>query len=513
MWRELRGIKTKLEGHISNCIVAGVENPSLDVGVYACDDNAYFQYRRLFQPIIKDLHGYDMDAGEIMKHNLDISNLEWDKLDKAKQCIKYVQLSGSRNLEGYSFMPTLDSISKAEIESKVNKIIDDMDVKVEINKMTAVDKKRLMDEGLLFERHPSIEAIIPNAKCSEESFVYYKNDLSQVVWINADDHVKYFVNQKEDTDLRMACELLFNQLKNLEANAAVCQDQGLGYLTCNPSYLGTALRMKVIVKLEKSTDDQVKMDTLKGLCEMHGIDVVHSEDNTYDFTLIKPFQAGKTEADIINGLLLCINEVLKVEEEAIIAQEAAEPMVDAVPQEQNSSEIVGEDNKENDAEEVKKEEISNEELNVDEPPKDEVKQNEELNEEVKKDEELEEVKKDEEGDQIFTPEIMAEYADKASSSGLTIEKIKEISAANPNDTVRIFVEGSDSFGTFNKLYANALRIASNELFDLDTFNFELTEPILNPIEFPAVPEVAVAKVMKVSRNLDKIKFPKALADI
>jgi len=292
--------------------------------VYACDENAYAQFRKLFEPIIKELHDFDLKSGALIKHNFDIQNLEWAKLDRTKHCIKYVQVTASRNAEGYSFVPTLDSLSKCEIESKLSKIIsEEIDAKLPMNKMSAAEKKKFADEGLLFERHPSVESIIPSSKWSEGCSIYYNGDLSQVVWVNADDHVQFFVTQKAKPDLKQACEKLFTKLKYLESHIPLCHDQNLGYLTCNPAFLGTALRIKVIAQLQKASDSQVKFELLKNFCGQHGIDIRHTAQSTYEFTLSKTFQLGKTEADMVSGLLACLVEILRLEEAAILAEEEA----------------------------------------------------------------------------------------------------------------------------------------------------------------------------------------------
>eukprot|EP00826_Nyctotherus_ovalis_P064917 TRINITY_DN9532_c0_g1_i9.p1 TRINITY_DN9532_c0_g1~~TRINITY_DN9532_c0_g1_i9.p1 ORF type:complete len:174 (+),score=30.34 TRINITY_DN9532_c0_g1_i9:293-814(+) len=108
-------------------------------------------------------------------------------------------------------------------------------------------------------------------------------------------------------------------------------------------------------------------------------------------------------------------------------------------------------------------------------------------------------------DKYFTEELIAEYANTKTSNGLTIANLKAVSDADPDGA--IFVEGVESFTTFNKLYKNALKIMSNESFKLEEFNYNLTEPVLNPLELPEIPETGIGKLIKVSRNIDTIPFP------
>jgi len=322
LWRKLRPISTKYEGKLANCIVAGVENSSLPVGLYACDSDAYNKFRELFEPIIKELHGYDIKSATLVTHDFDISALEWKKLNKTKHCIKYIRASASRNLEGFSFVPTLDPLTKYEIEKQLREVItDEFDVKIPLNDLTPVMRKKLNAEGLMFCRHPSLEAIVPSSKCTEGCFIHYKNDLSQVVWINAEDHVKYFFTQKGKTDLREVCEELFKRLVALKSAMSLSRDQNMGYLTCNPELIGTAFRVKLIVQLEKASDSQVKFNDLRNFCENHGVRVNHFSRNEYEFLLEKTLQLGKRESDMVASLINCLYELLKLEEAIIKAEE------------------------------------------------------------------------------------------------------------------------------------------------------------------------------------------------
>lgn len=315
-------MRTGHDGHVCNCIVAGVEHPDAAVGLYACDENAYRQFAKLFDPVVKELHGYDAKSGALAKHNFDLSAIEWSKVERTKHCLKFVQVVASRNLKGYSFVPNLDPIAKAEIESILNRRINtEIDVKMEIGKILESDRKRIADEGLLFTRHPSIESIVPTAKCNEKCFIYYSNDLSQVVWVNAEDHVQYFITQRQNPDLRQACEKLFKRLNGLELDVPLCQDQNLGYLTCSPEHLGTTLRVRVVVQLQKAAEKTVKLELLSNFCAQYAIEVRRVAENTFEFVQRKTLQLGKTEADIVEGLVLCVSEVLRFESDAILIEE------------------------------------------------------------------------------------------------------------------------------------------------------------------------------------------------
>jgi len=322
IWRELRTVETKYGGRLANCIIAGINNPLLPVGIYACDDDAYVKFGKLFDPIIKHLHDYDVSLGTLIKHNVDIKHLNWAKLDKGKHCIKLIQIHASRNVDGYPFVPILDSKSKSEIEDKLRKIITvECDSKIELNSMSEPDKEKFSEAGLLFDRHPSLDDIITNLKANEGCSIYYNNDLSQIAWINADDHIQYFVIQRTEPDLYKVCAKLFSRLRAMGSNIPIYHDKSLGYLTCNPENIGTALKIKVVVQLKRFAEGKVNIAVLNTFCKPHGVIINVKPNAMYEVLLVKSFQVGKTESDMIAGVIDCIHELLKYEELATSIEE------------------------------------------------------------------------------------------------------------------------------------------------------------------------------------------------
>jgi protein-arginine kinase len=322
IWRELRTVETKYGGRLANCITAGVNNPLLPVGVYACDDDAYVKFSKVFDPIIQHLHGYDVSSGTLIKHNVDIKSLNWKKLEKGMHCIKFIQVHASRNIDGFPFVPILDSRSKSEIENKLKKIVMvECNSKIALNSMTELDRKKFTDEGLLFDRHPSLDDIITTLKANEGCSIYHNTDLTQVAWINADDHIQYFVIHRTEPDLYKACTKLFFRLRALESNIPMHHDKSLGYLTCNPENIGTALKIKVVVQLQRLAGEKVNIQALNTFCKQYGVLINVKFNTVYEVLLVKSFQVGKTESDIIGGLIDCIHELLKYEEMAMSSKE------------------------------------------------------------------------------------------------------------------------------------------------------------------------------------------------
>eukprot|EP00826_Nyctotherus_ovalis_P014110 TRINITY_DN13897_c0_g1_i4.p1 TRINITY_DN13897_c0_g1~~TRINITY_DN13897_c0_g1_i4.p1 ORF type:complete len:729 (-),score=126.81 TRINITY_DN13897_c0_g1_i4:291-2477(-) len=247
----------------------------------------------------------------LARHKVGVKELDWSRLEEVKECIKFVQVTASRNVDGYPFIPILDYASKNEIESKLKKIIMvECESRLEVNSMTESDRKMFSDQGLTFSRHPSLDNILTDSKADEGCCIYYNADLTQIAWINADDHIRYFVTHRVNPNLQQAYTKLFSRLRAVESSIPMCHDKCLGYLTCNPENIGTALRVRVMVQVRNPVES---FDLLSEYCKPYGVAVREISRVKYEISLVRSFQIGKTECDLIAGLVECICELLKNE--------------------------------------------------------------------------------------------------------------------------------------------------------------------------------------------------------
>ena len=114
---------------------------------------------------------------------------------------------------------------------------------------------------------------------------------------------------------------MFQKLKGLESSCALSHDQHLGYLTCNPEWLGTGLRIKTIVQLEKAANENVKLELINIFCRKYGVVAKQLDHDMYELSLVKTFQLGRTETDLVSGFIDCLYQLLHLEEQAILAEE------------------------------------------------------------------------------------------------------------------------------------------------------------------------------------------------
>eukprot|EP00826_Nyctotherus_ovalis_P004430 TRINITY_DN10959_c0_g1_i9.p1 TRINITY_DN10959_c0_g1~~TRINITY_DN10959_c0_g1_i9.p1 ORF type:complete len:583 (+),score=149.51 TRINITY_DN10959_c0_g1_i9:992-2740(+) len=107
--------------------------------------------------------------------------------------------------------------------------------------------------------------------------------------------------------------------------------------------------------------------------------------------------------------------------------------------------------------------------------------------------------------EFFGEELVEKYKGVVTSNGVGVESIRSRAGLDHNNPV--LVEGVESFNTLHELYSNALKILNNGSFNLDTFNFNQADPLLAPLELPALPPKVAGKTIELSRNIDKIPFP------
>ena len=218
----------------------------------------------------------------------------------------------------------LDSYKKHEIENIISRILsEDIDGKYNILKLSSEEKELLSEDNLLFSKHPCYEDLLSEHKWGEGTAIYYAKDLSYVIHINAEDHVKLIITQKPNSqsqspiDLKAAFQRLFGKLQFLEQKAKLAKHDNLGFLTVCPSNLGTGLRASVIVELEKVEHDLTLDVSIQNICLSNHVELKRLGNKKYSFSSGKTLVLGRSECDMVQGMFQCIQALLAQEEELI----------------------------------------------------------------------------------------------------------------------------------------------------------------------------------------------------
>jgi arginine kinase len=99
-------------------IQSGLKNPDSNIGVYACDPEAYTVFAGLFDPIIEEYHeGFKSTDIHPAANWGDYSDLP--KLDPGNKYIISTRIRCARSLENYPFNPTMTKDHYFEIQDKV----------------------------------------------------------------------------------------------------------------------------------------------------------------------------------------------------------------------------------------------------------------------------------------------------------------------------------------------------------------------------------------------------------
>ena len=324
IWKDFRPKKTKYEGRISHCIHSFYENEKEKIGLYACDSEAYILFAPLFSPILKEIHEIEINPRLTFKHNYEIQDLNWIKSPQLLSCIKQLTISIRRNLEEFPFLPLLDISTKRSIEAKVcSYLIERNETRFELSKLNASDKKILIDEGILIERSPSIELIIPTAKTYEGTFIYFNQTKPSIyVTICNEDHVNIIVNEKENIDMMESFSKAFSRLKKLEQNFPISENQTMGSLTVSPCYVGTGIIIKVEIQFNKLGINISENEDIRKKCLQNGFILRYKGNKKYELSNYRTM--GRSENEIIGSFLECLTKILNEEERIIKIEEENE---------------------------------------------------------------------------------------------------------------------------------------------------------------------------------------------
>jgi hypothetical protein len=163
---QLKSVKTEKGYEFSYVIQTGVEIPNTVVGTTAGDEESYEKFSSLFDPIIKDWHGYDVERSPIHFFNFNFSdiNISEEQRELFASFVISSKVEGSRNVTGHSFPGAADEKEKEIVEAKIKDVFKSIkgNSAGEYFELEKIDKKKAADlkaKGLFFEK-PSKSSVL-----------------------------------------------------------------------------------------------------------------------------------------------------------------------------------------------------------------------------------------------------------------------------------------------------------------------------------------------------------------
>jgi creatine kinase/arginine kinase len=307
VFEALKDKKTANGFTLQQAINSGVVNLDSGIGVYAGDAESYELFSSLFDPIIKEYHGFGKDD----KHQ---SNLNPDDLNAPNPDIddKYIistRIRVGRNVANLPLGPAISKEQRNAIESQVSIALNNLTGNLSgtyypLQGMSEAQSKQLISDHFLFKAGDRfLEAAGLNRDWPEGRGIYHNDEKTFLVWINEEDQLR-IISMQMGGDIKEVFERLMSAVEVIEKEVPFAYSEHLGYLTSCPTNLGTAMRASVHIKLPKLSQDMNAFEAIADEyhLQIRGIHGEHSQSEGGIYDISNKRRLGVTEVQCVQDM-------------------------------------------------------------------------------------------------------------------------------------------------------------------------------------------------------------------
>ncbi len=313
----------------SNLIQAGVEAPSLTIGMAAGDEECYSVFKDLFYPVIRSWHGFDPHTethhSDINPEKLDLREL--NKLDPNKYILSS-RVRAIRNISGFSLPAGSDEKQRKKVETVLKSVFKKFtgDLKGKYHSLADIDSdlaKKLRKEGVLFQDIDNKTVLFNSGGARDwpsARGVFFNNSHHVSCWVNEEDHCN-IAALEDGANIKGAFEKfakLSAKFKELveAAGHSIMHHKALGFLSTCPVNIGTALRVSVKIKLPKLIAHRAN---LKKICAKYHLNVRGEDGDGIDATsnvldISNKEMIGFTETELVQKVIDGITKIIHAEQ-------------------------------------------------------------------------------------------------------------------------------------------------------------------------------------------------------
>ena len=316
---KLRNRKTPSGFTLMQAINSGVQNPDSSIGVYAGDKESYEVFSPLFDPIIKEYHGFSHDDFHVSDMNS--AKLNATDLDPQNNFIISTRIRVGRNLNTLPLGPGISKEQRLLVEKKVSTALLNLmgDLQGDyypLEGMSSLVQQQLISDHFLFKAGDRfLEAAGLNRDWPSGRGIYHNTEKTFLVWINEEDQLR-IISMQEGGDIKAVFERLVNAINSIEKQLTFMHSEHLGYITSCPTNLGTAMRASVHIKLPKLAKEmeQFKAITTQYHLQIRGINGEHSESEDAIFDISNQRRLGITEVGCVQDMHDGVAALIKAEQ-------------------------------------------------------------------------------------------------------------------------------------------------------------------------------------------------------
>jgi len=322
VWEEYKDQKDDAGVSFKTCVFSGIKNLDSGIGLYAGSHSSYTKFNKLFDAVIKEYHGHDVDA----KHKTDMTSEGLTNADFAEDeaaMVNSTRIRVGRNLKAYPLGPGVTKEQRLEIMNTVVKACENFDDDLKgtfypLEGMSKETQDQLIADHYLFkEGDRFLEACNLNRDWPSGRGIFHNNAKTFLIWVNEEDQLR-IISMQPGAGIKEVFDRLCRAAKTIEGFCEFAQDDHLGYITSCPTNLGTALRASVHIKLPKLMAQKEKFNAIadKYYVQIRGIHGEHTETNDGVFDISNRRRLGRSEQelvqDMIDGVHALIDEEKKL---------------------------------------------------------------------------------------------------------------------------------------------------------------------------------------------------------
>ncbi len=318
VYEELKDVETKSGFTLDKAIASGVENIDSGIGVYAGDLESYSKLGSLFDPIIKDYHGFNKED----KHqsNLNPEDLNAPNPDIDGSYIVSTRIRVGRNFSEFPLGPAITKEQRDEVEKQAAEALNSLEGKLKgtyypIAGMSEEVSKELISDHFLFKAGDRfLESAGLNRNWPSGRGIYHNDEKTFLVWVNEEDQLR-IISMQQGGDIKEVFTRLTTAISKIEEKIAFSYSDHLGFITSCPTNLGTAMRASVHIKLPNLSTDMKRFEeiTNKYHLQIRGIHGEHSESEGGIYDISNRRRLGVTEVQCVQDMYDGVVELIKVE--------------------------------------------------------------------------------------------------------------------------------------------------------------------------------------------------------
>jgi len=320
IFEELKDKTTPWGFTLNEAIASGVKNNDSGIGVYAGDIESYSLFSSLFDPIIKEYHGFG-------KSDFHISNLNADDLnapnpDPKNKYIISTRIRVGRNISNIPLGPAISEEQRNEVENQASKALTNLEGKLQgkyypLDGMSKKTANKLIEDHFLFKAGDRfLEAAGLNRQWPKGRGIYHNDEKTFLVWVNEEDQLR-IISMQKGGDIKEVFQRLTSAISEIEEKIEFSYDKHLGYITSCPTNLGTALRASVHIKVPNLANDYERFEkiTNKYHLQIRGINGEHSQSIGGVYDISNKRRLGVTEVQCVQDMYDGVVELIKTEKE------------------------------------------------------------------------------------------------------------------------------------------------------------------------------------------------------